>query len=500
MTVVHAQNVDNALNFASTSSSGTARSIGFGSTLGSVGGDFSSTSVNPAGLGIYRSNEISFSPLFHDAFSSSMYQQNQTTDQAFKMGVGQFGLVLTDAPKGRRYNYRDWKSVAFAVGMERIADFNRNYNYSGNNYTSSASQAFEADANRDTMNAYHNGVTGTLGNIGVDAGLLTGDVGFQRTIVPFKSGILQTNSVQERGSINSVNIGLGGNYKEKILLGVSLGIPVVNYTRNTSYTESPLSPNSNNPYRFNSFTYNEETSVNGSGINMKLGLIWKMTENIRIGAAVHTPTYYSLTSVYDFGILSNVGGTQADYSTRNGGYLPSTFDYSYFSPAKAVLSATFLAGKLGFVSADYEYINYSTMHYAFPAGTDVVNETSFQQEANAINTSIRKLYTSSSNLRVGGELVLMKHLMLRGGLGFYGSPLADGSSDLQRIDVSGGLGVRTRHFFADFGIRNTTYTVSEQPYNSLDFKYIYSGSQVTLPAASVSLDITNYVLTVGFKF
>ena len=51
-----AQSVWDAAKYSQASIFATARSTGFGGALGSVGGDFSSLSVNPAGIGIYRTS------------------------------------------------------------------------------------------------------------------------------------------------------------------------------------------------------------------------------------------------------------------------------------------------------------------------------------------------------------------------------------------------------------------------------------------------------------
>ncbi|MFA6798620.1 MAG: hypothetical protein WCR39_04935, partial [Bacteroidales bacterium] len=49
-----AQNEQDALRYSFIQTGGTTRSISMGGAFGAVGGDFSSLSINPAGLGIYR--------------------------------------------------------------------------------------------------------------------------------------------------------------------------------------------------------------------------------------------------------------------------------------------------------------------------------------------------------------------------------------------------------------------------------------------------------------
>ncbi len=142
-----AQDITEAYNLSNLTVQGTARSMGFGNALGSVGGDFSSLSVNPAGLGVYRSSELTFTPSLRINATSSEYTTVTTMDNNTHFNINNFGLVFTNAPKGKRYDDRNWKTVSFAFGMNRTADFNRNYTYQGKNTTSSGSQVFESDAN-----------------------------------------------------------------------------------------------------------------------------------------------------------------------------------------------------------------------------------------------------------------------------------------------------------------------------------------------------------------
>ncbi len=124
-----AQDVTEAYNLSNLTVQGTARSMGFGNALGSVGGDFSSLSVNPAGLGIYRSSELSITPSLRINSAKGDYAGTTSSDNNTRASINQFAIVLTSAPKGKRYDSRNWKAVSFAFGMNRVADFNHNYTY-----------------------------------------------------------------------------------------------------------------------------------------------------------------------------------------------------------------------------------------------------------------------------------------------------------------------------------------------------------------------------------
>ena len=110
-----AQDMGEAYNLSNLEVQGTARSMGFGNALGSIGGDFSSLSVNPAGIGIYRSSELTVTPTLRFNNASSDYISNTTSDNNTRFNFNNFGLVLTSAPKGKRYERHAWKAVSFGI-------------------------------------------------------------------------------------------------------------------------------------------------------------------------------------------------------------------------------------------------------------------------------------------------------------------------------------------------------------------------------------------------
>ena len=63
---IYAQKIEDALRNSQVFYYGTARFMGMGGAFTALGGDLSSLSQNPAGLGVFRSSEVSITPqLFH---------------------------------------------------------------------------------------------------------------------------------------------------------------------------------------------------------------------------------------------------------------------------------------------------------------------------------------------------------------------------------------------------------------------------------------------------
>jgi hypothetical protein len=486
-----AQDLTEALHLSDVKVQGTARSMGFGNALGSVGADFSSLAVNPAGIGVYRTSEVMFTPSLWVNSASSQYLGTTTGDGNTRFNINNFGIVLTNAPKGKRYEHRDWKAVSFGFGFNRVADFNRNYSYSGRNMNSSASQSFESDANQYPGDV---GTVGMPGYIGWQSYLLEFDSirGKYYSIVPFTGGVNQYKSVIQNGRINEYDFSVGGNYKEKLMLGVTLGITDVEYEVSSSYTESIAANNTApNPAQFSSFNYNQYYTLSGSGINLKLGAIYKPTDFLRLGAAIHTPTAYSLSNLYSPYVSSTMGGGTAILTASDGSLADNIFDYSFTTPWRGVLSAAFVLKGLGFITADYEYVGYGSVGYWYP-----IDNSAYE---GAINSALENTYSGTSNFRIGAEALLTKYFMARAGFGYYGSPYRVSDYSDGRIDLSLGVGFRFRHFFTDLAWVGRMYNEQQMPYD-IDFAHVVSGPAVALPVASTDVFINNIAWTIGVKF
>ena len=501
----YAQNLRDAYNFSNFTVQGTASSMGYGNTLGSLGGDFSAVSVNPAGLGIYGVSEIAITPSIRLGSANSTYNGTSTTANNGNFNVNDFSLVFTHKSKGH-HRHTKWKAVSFGIGMNRVADFNRSYEYQGNNSTSSASLAFESDANLNS--AAVNQYSSSLGALGYGSYLLNQNANGQYvSTVPFSQGITQMKSLDESGGINEFVLALGGNYKNKLMLGITVSMPTINYQSRSTYTESSSDINATtNPSGFTSFNYNQTENISGLGINTKIGAIYKFTNFFRIGLALHSPTFYSLSDLTKTSMYVNNDSTAISSYNDNGVYAKNSIDYTLMTPWKGVLSATFTLKKLGFITADYEYVDYSSMRYGFGGGIDQATGNSFQSEQDAVNQTIQKSFQGVSNFRIGAGFNVTKFFILRAGAGYYGNAYtAYGEANnlsytTQRIDLNAGLGFHFKHFFTDLGFVHSMYQGTEQPY-SIDYSGVVSTtSTAAVPKATTNYSINNMALTMGFRF
>ncbi|NLB27178.1 MAG: hypothetical protein GX820_10860, partial [Bacteroidales bacterium] len=233
--------------------------------------------------------------------------------------------------------------------------------------------------------------------------------------------------------------------------------------------------------------------VNGTGYNGKIGVIFKPINEIRLGASIHTPTFYNLHETFDTRMISNntfeeTGQVEDIASSRINDY-----DYDLETPLRATLSAAYIFSDKGLISVDYEYVNIGTAKLRRGGdGYNFVNE----------NSDIAEIYKPAGNFRIGGEYVVAPDINLRAGYELYPSvykTTAFGTqqpnSDSHLNVVSAGFGYRTGGFFFDLAYRHSF---------SKSFDMLYqapSSGYYPVPEMASFKEVNNKVMfTLGFKF
>ena len=81
----------------------------------------------------------------------------------------------------------------------------------------------------------------------------------------------------------------------------------------------------------------------GVGINIKFGLIYRITDWLRIGAAIHSPTFYHVNRSYQ---RDSIRFIQWQYVPCDIISPISNFTYNLQTPAHYIGSAAFIIGKI----------------------------------------------------------------------------------------------------------------------------------------------------------
>jgi hypothetical protein len=474
-----AQDPEDGLRLSWFAPNGTARSNALGGAMGSLGGDLSSNHINPAGLGFYKSGELLLTPKFAFNSNSLNYLDKQSSSNAHKFNFGTIGAVFAD---GKRKN--NWTSSAFSITYTQIADYNNRISFSGKNNFSSYSEKYLEELvndNADTLSALNNYIFGSslafrtyLVDTMADA---RGNVTGYQSLVPISTGINQSYNSETSGGYNELAFGWGGNMEDKLYLGASFVMPMINYNRTTTYSETDITNNANN--YFGGFTVNEDFSSRGWGIGAKFGIIYKPESFLRVGFSMQTPQLITFRDQISADMTTNTesyAGLQSVYSSELNEGFPGLREYTIATPTKLNFSGSYFFAQpnkptqpLGFVSADLEFVNYAgTRFYANTydqASTDYYNN---------LNTTIKAAYKNNVNIKVGSELKLNNNWMARAGVAYYGSPYKDENIKASIFNLSGGIGYRTNKHFIDLTIVSTSSKDAVFPYRLNDKPNTYA--------------------------
>ncbi len=472
-----AQNEVDALRYSQNYYGGTARSISMAGSFGALGGDFSSLSINPAGIGVYRKSELTFTPTILFNNTSTSYLNTTSTEDDYKFLMNNFGLVLTSLSNSED----EWVSYSFGIGYNRLNNFNRDFIMRGRQTSglSTSSSLLDWMAVQANIAYFPEDFNHFQESMAYDADLLylheTADT-FTNDIADDNYGQYQRRSVKESGGIGEYTFSFGANYGDKLYVGTTLGIHRLHFSQDIDHLEA------DDKYiieYFDSFTFQEHLDAYGTGYTFKLGLIFRPISLIRIGAAFHLPTFYKISEDYYTSIESNF---DPEFPEASSIYFPSDdllVDYKVRTPYKLIGSIGFQIPKFATFNVDYEFLDYTKTNmessdYGFYNENDVIHE----------------LYSRASNIRAGGE-VRVGPMYVRGGAGFYGSPYAklEENRSAYTMVYAGGLGLRSQGFFLDFGY--TMRTVEESYY-----AYVLPNAQ----AAEVTSNSSQFVATLGFRF
>jgi len=474
-----------ALRFTQWGQYGSARVFGLAGAGSTLGGDMSATFLNPAGLGFFNRNQFTITP----GISMSTYNTNynganiEATEDLWQLPS--IGAVIN-------FNKSDliaggWRGATLGITYNRLNSFDQTLEFGAFNPDESIIDAMLNNAD----GLLPRELTG-LEQTAYDHYLINPDPFDNTFYLSFVEGFpVQNEYIQRKGFIDQINVAIGGNYDDKIYVGAGVGFVTSQYRFRRIYDELFDDP------AISSFSIDELLAVRGNGVNVNLGVILRPAQFLKLGASVTSPTWHTFseesdaiyTSDYNNYDVSNFvdefGNRIIEDDTVLNVLQTSSdlfiSDFEITTPVRYNVGASLMLGKLGFITADVEFLDYSSAK---------VSSRDFNESAD--NSTIESIYQSTMNARLGAELRLSV-LRLRAGIALVGDPYSDSFDGVDRSQeiYSAGIGVYSRGFFADLGISRTNSTQFFQSYSYLD------GSG---PLATT--EITQYQgrLTVGFNF
>ena len=507
-----AQGTFDVLKMSETQLNGTSRYMSMAGAFGALGGDVSAISQNPGGIGVYRKSDISVTMNLNFLSSKTPGGDKLTNTKFWFNNVGYVGSMKIDSDF---FKYFNW-----GFSFNRINSFQRRYQ-GGYNVNNSLTNKIAQNLTNGNWTEEDLSVDNYSGNIYYDSNApWLGILAYQSYLLnPNSDGSLQglaTNGttgsanyyVDEKGHTDEYNITLGGNFKNTVYWGINFGITDLDFDSYQYYGED-LDNAMIYDYRFNDgsttlgyagYDFQSYQETRGTGYNFKMGVIVKPINQLRIGAAFHTPTYYDMKDLYKVqsGFDLQVNGDdnlfQGNTETGEEGYYDE-YRYTIKTPWRFIGSLAVVPSSKGMISMDYEYVGANTMRCGDEGGCNYADT----------EQKIKDQLQASHILRVGAEYRATQNLSLRAGYSYQTSPVKDAvkgvsnnnvdvvsSNYMYQYDKSNqyitcGLGYRYKSFYADAAYVHQTRTSQY---------HAYPGEQ----GEEVKDNKNKIALTIGFRF
>lgn len=529
---LHAQTVDDALRYSESFPLGTARSLGTANSMSALGADWSAVAANPAGLAAFRKNDFAITTAGIITGSTSPIYDGQGSSGAERgtdLALPQVSLVLTRSPIGSR-----WTQFNFGVGVSQSNRFEERIGFAGDR-PGSITDAWLDEANLfgvNTMtgNRIFDGEVDGFPLFLTDPVSIT-DLEFFNTFsadLAFVSGILIPGDTTDnpdfttdydlaRGSTNgffsagpaltksgivrregrnaAIDLSFGANFDEKLLFGATFALSRLRYESTFNYREADEADVAG---AFGSLAYNDFSIITGTGIQVRVGAIYRASQALRLGLAYHSPNWINIEDSFDANLAYTF--TDSDGVDNTNEARPpeaSVIEYDFRSPSQYKASAAALIGKRGFVSAELTYLDFAGARFGAPDDADGPSEE-FVNEVNDGAEGIASTLSNAVQVRLGGEVNLAP-AKLRAGFQYIGAPRAGEDAVL---GFNAGAGVRRNRFSLDLGYQALIRPDrSLSPYSFPEATADGPGAPVEFPRPLVTYTPISHTvaLTLGWK-
>ncbi|MGK0389241.1 MAG: hypothetical protein ACI94Y_001981 [Maribacter sp.] len=470
-----AQTAGDALRYSYWQYGGSARYMATAGSTGALGGDYSSIISNPASIASFRRSEFALTPGISISGTESNFDGSTFSEKNTKVNISHASIIFAQSKPG------NWKTINFGLGYNKLADFNQTFNYTGKTQGSIVNHFLNMAQGSDPsqLSDLDTGLAYDTDLIYLPDGSVPT---FYENDFSSEDQVTKFQNVVNSGSMGEMNLSAGGNFDHKLYLGASIGIPFVNYTSTKAYEETDEDDSIAN---FNSMEFRENLNTTGIGVNINIGAIYRVNQAVRLGASLHSPTWLSLTDSYSNSVSSNLtlSGATSELESES-----EVFNYEYrqSTPMRLKGHMGFIIKKMGFVSAEVEYMNYGKNKYNFnnvSGSGDLVLESQLNEE-------IKGIFQSTVNLKVGTEFVIKKQYRVRAGYALFGNPYVNNTELFNSNQFSIGAGYRKENFFIDLAYVHRTGSEFYQAY----------AQESSSPMLENDLSSDNILLTIGLKF
>lgn len=463
-----AQNLEDVARFSQQEIMGSARYVSMAGAFGSLGGELSAVNTNPAGLGVFRRGQFSSSiTVGNNSSTIEHYGTNSESDRTFGR-LSNFSVVLAEES-----DHPDWEFVNMYFGYNQQRVFTSNTRFSGVNNQSSLLDLYFLDVIEDpdvTVESIESffpfGAGLAWGAFLIDT--LNGEYYHANEF----HGQTQTRADSEERGIGHYSFGLGGNFRNKLYLGATIGFSALRYASNSVYRE--VLPE-NDPNTFvKDWQQENNLTIRGNGFQFKLGAIYRINKYLRMGASFRSTEYFKLSEVYTSDLTAN----WKDRDPTSANSPESLNDYKFRSPYILGLSFGAAKKKLGAINIGAELVGNEVIEFR----TIPFRGIDFTE----INQEIENVFKPTFNARVGVEKVFGP-ISMRAGYAFRSAVTNSTLAERQFFGFGGGYRIKKMMFDIGYG-----YTMSNAVNRNIHF-----AENINLKPSTQKLQQHQVVVSVG---
>ena len=409
-----------AIPFMSNSLYGTARFQSVSGAMGAIGADLSAINLNPAGSIMFNNNYLSVTASNHNKTNYSTYFNSKGKSKENALDLSQIGGVFVFKNNNPSAS---WSKIALSINYEKIQNLDDDIFVRGTNPNNSIDRYFINKANGVILDDIQTLPNETISELYAYLGEM-GDFNAQQAMLAYNSYLInpvdetdinnnQYNSnvpqggnyrheyyQSSRGGTNKVTANVASIFKYKLLLVINLNAHFADIKKSILIIEK----NSNTPqsgvqeigFRNDLYTY-------GTGYSFNLGMIYKLTPSLKIGASYESPLWYQLYEELSQSLeVRRVENNQLNTSVIAPNVTNIYEPYRLKTAGKYIGSLSYLFKNRGFISADIIYRDHS------------ITKLSPKRYYKEFNTVFIEEFTQSTELRLGTEFKI-KPISLRGG-------------------------------------------------------------------------------------
>ncbi|MEJ2195106.1 MAG: hypothetical protein P8X73_09660 [Ignavibacteriaceae bacterium] len=401
-----------------------ARALGMGNSYTALSDDFSGVIFNPAGLGLAKKFGLSVGVNGISFDNSSTIFGSTTASLQNAVNLNQLGFVFpVPTVQG---------SLVFALGYNRVKDFNSITEFDGYNAgNNSMIQFMTGDVNENIPFTNDIRLAYEIRDPHTES--------YVRDTTLINGLLNQSGRTRVNGNIGNWSFAGATEISKGLFIGGTFNIISGTYKKDRDYYEEDtkgiygtnfeLVPGDNTTRDFQTFYLNDIIEWDLGGWDLKLGLLYNLGDILKVGGDVKFPSYYNIKESYYI-------NTSSEFGTNNKYDLDPPYldevEYDIKTPYEFSAGASVNLQILT-VSGSAKLIDYRQMEFTEGLGTEYRIER---------NKEIDDLFRTAATYNLGAELKIpLLPIWARAGAMYIQSPYAEDPIEFDKKYLTAGAGV-----------------------------------------------------------